>query len=361
MEQDFERQLAKINKVDELAQHEQRILDEVIEERKITLSTLVGEAWMAKAFPDKYASHLDPLLTKKFRTKAGQSSIRLEKLLLELDKVDTLGNETLRTKRKEEVRYLQHLLKRADELNAKANRLVDFQEQLASEGRTALRRTFEASENAKSDPVQESTSTASSQGERKFAGEVSETTEDDKAERVGPSELTNPVSDEKPIETDSVEDVQARSHEHEEVARRFYEKQNGSIPNHHSQVQESHPAKLTRVSRISSPEFLEEPEIQINEMPRAYVIVIEDPKVKRSKVNLERGGALVIAIPGRKPLRYDLGANINLHGITKEIQGNFMKLVLPKVSAMPMRTGRSLTDVPAYARGWGGNDFWSRF
>jgi hypothetical protein len=150
----YEAQVARLSRIREQADAEASILDQVSEERTRTISRLVGDAWKTKAFRERHKPSVDPLLTKKFRTKAGLSAVRLEKLLLEVDKVETYGNPELREMRGNTVKWIQGLLQRADELTAKANRLVEFQTRLSHMGKSTMRNSLEATDGQQ--PVMES-------------------------------------------------------------------------------------------------------------------------------------------------------------------------------------------------------------
>lgn len=125
MEQ-VQKQLAAIEEVNAKAQHEKELLVQAEGERRALLARVTGDKWKCKALGEE--SSQDRLMTSKFRTSVGGCSIRLEKLLLQLDSIDGLGDEGLRSRRKETTLYLQGLLNEADALNKKAARLVDFQQ-----------------------------------------------------------------------------------------------------------------------------------------------------------------------------------------------------------------------------------------
>lgn len=397
MEAEFERQLAKIKKIDIEAQAEERELELVNQERTRTISTLVGEAWMTKTFPDKYASVTDPLLAKKFKTRAGYSSIRLEKLLLELDQVDTLGDENLKAQRKQEVRYIQNLLQKADDLNSKALRLVQFQESLANVGKQTLRTTLEQT------PSDGSTGGANGGaapdgglppqgGARRFAEEVPsnqvDSTEDDK---VIPGPKHKDATDDTVEElapSDSHDDLQATQEVQDCMTREYYlnqhrqnqgDKEDGKQAKrvevqadvemdeeqHNQSRRKSGGSSRSRHS-LDETRVKPEPLVQIKEMPRAYVMLVKDAFAARAAVSLDADHKLHIAVPGKQRMEYSLGSNINTRGITKEVHGDVLQIVLPKNIQKPQQvrsTGNPyLGGIPILrGGGWNRDDFWSRF
>lgn len=70
----------------------------------------------------------DALLSRKFRTKAGACSLRLEKLLLEVDLVESNGDENVRQARKQAVAKVQSLLASADEVSQLAKQIIQLQD-----------------------------------------------------------------------------------------------------------------------------------------------------------------------------------------------------------------------------------------
>ncbi|KAH9258137.1 hypothetical protein BASA81_003700 [Batrachochytrium salamandrivorans] len=70
----------------------------------------------------------DALLSRKFRTKVGTCSLRLEKILLEVDLVESMGDENVRQARKQAVAKVQALLASADEVNQFAKRMIQIQD-----------------------------------------------------------------------------------------------------------------------------------------------------------------------------------------------------------------------------------------
>lgn len=76
----------------------------------------------------------NPLLAKQYHTKCSRVVLRLESLLLELDKVDTLGGMIeIRSKRKELITTIQSLLNEADQLEKDAQSVVELQHQILTQ------------------------------------------------------------------------------------------------------------------------------------------------------------------------------------------------------------------------------------
>ena len=406
-------QLLKINNIHQAAQSEETILERVLKERKQVLSAIVGDTWKSKAF--KSGSNLDPLLAKKFRTRTGLSGIRLEKLLLELDNVETLSDEELRARRKQEVQFVQSLLQKADELNQKANRMVQFQERV---GKESLRTLLEASprRSSISDVEKKDSEMFESPRKRRFASTdlIDVKAMDDESASVqaaeNPAEATTgmevekeeeeplqmtreeespiPPGEEMVVETkDSADDLRKVQEEMDEKAAAYYRAaqqtvspqvpreetsasssiDNGqakSSPKHSAEKTSSSPrAPAAEKSMISDPDIIiPEPKVSIEELPRAFVMLVHDVHARKARVSLDRENVLTIAIPGRSDyLKYSLGSDINMNAITKEVQGNHqLKIILPKLYAFPMRVGRAYAEtrtMPLRVPG----DFWSRF
>jgi len=364
-----QRAVLKIQSIHKNALVEARILDEVAEERKRTISTLVGNAWKAKTFPDTFKSKIDPLLTKKFKTRVGLSSVRLEKLLLELDKVETHGNEEIRAKRKEEVKYLQTLLQKADELNVKATQLVGFQERVEALGNYALRTTLEAGDKAFQTDANAMDEQEESPRKRRFASEereeeldkIFETKQEDSAESMDVEKVETPVSDEVIIEDkDSVDDLRMVQEDMDRKAEEFYL---GSVQPQTTEYkpdegESEKPVQGSESPRSSKPK---EPRVSIQELPRAFVVTVQDANIGRAKVSIDNNSVLNVVVPGRSPVRFSLGSNINLTAVTKEVRANTLEIILPKLLSSPMRTGRSFGEGASPWSGRRRGDFWSRF
>jgi hypothetical protein len=377
-QQKYEEQLLKLKQIHEKATAEARIVDQVVEERKKAVASLVGDAWKTKTFPDRYRSTLDPLLARKFKTKAGLSSIRLEQLLLDVDRIDTFGNEELRAQRKEEVKYIQSILRKADALNVKAAKLVGFQERLANIGRQTLKKCLEpAPEQTRDQPKQEVKLSPSLKEERtmrkrKLIDPVPE----------HPGYSPNPAEDELmdvendgdeiPIEhADSADNLVKAQEEMDRQAEEYYKsvqqsqqstaREGGSKEKQNHKSAERGQHKSERVTQTTHGEAGTEPNVRIEELPRAFVMTVVDHNAPRARVAIDNDGVLSITVPGKSPVRYSLGQNINMAGVTKEIQGRNLRIVLPRRSALPMRTGRSYDeDAMPWGRR-GRSEFWSRF
>ena len=309
------------------------------------------------------------------------SSIRLEQLLLQLDKVDALGDEQLRAKRKEEVKYVQHLLQVADALNSKANRLVEFQERLSVVGKQTLKISLEATQ-PKPNPGVPSVPEAinvGKTGERLFATGSPRAQSQQRQVTIEQKDAQNEEKNdsvEETMETESVEDVKAMQQGEEanrEAAWKYHQDkharlQDPSEDDHKMDIDSEKSQQATRRAQQQQTRSMseieqepEEPVVTIKEGPRAYVMLVHDPQVHRAKVMVDREHKLNILVPGKSPVKYALGGNINAQGITKEVQGEYMRLVLPKHPIMPMRTGRNFVENSVPFRRGGYEDFWSRF
>ena len=395
----MERQLGQIQQLHEKAAQESAVLDQVEEERKRTLSLLVGDTWKARTLRED--SHVDPLLSKKFRTKAAHSGIRLEKLLLDLDKVDTFGNADLRARRKDEVKYIQQLLTRADEMNKKALKLVEFQEHLAVVGKTTLRTSFEAPENNtaaeendirglrkraldQTVPLEANKEDRASDEGTDDEGQMSISPRHmDKDEEETPVPRAQGGGDTYMTHSDSVDDLLAAERDMNRRAEEYYRsihkaQKKASTPkktpeqNQKEQptdeekaggkpkTPKQHQARHQESQRQEEPE-LAQPKVTIQEAPRAYIMYVQDANARRARVSLNEESVLTILVPGRAPAQFSLGSNINLNAITKElVQGNTLRIVLPKTPSFPMRTGRGFGDAaPLWGRRH--DDLWSRF
>jgi hypothetical protein len=370
-QEQYDEQVRLAWQIRERADAEATILDQVIEERKRTISTLVGDAWKTRTFGDSYKTHIDPLLSKKFRTKAGLSSVRLEKLLLELDKMESYGNEELRALRKDNVKYIQSLLQRADQMNEKANKLVGFQDRLAEIGKHTIRTSLETIKLKQQQGEDEQRALR----KRRFASgdaqvdEVSGKTSDDAQPEEGPTmdvETPSPPLTEHMLVNakDSVEDLKQVQEKTDRKAEASYKAAHQQSAAHQRKDATETMREYNKLKAQPSPVALTEPKVSVEELPRAFVMMVNDINARRAKVSLVGEDVLTIAIPGRAPVKFQLSQNINTGGITKEAQGDLLRLVLPKLSAFPMRTGRTHNEfaTPWSGRGRRGRDnFWSRF
>jgi hypothetical protein len=378
-QQKYEEQLLKLKQIHEKAKAEARIVDEVVEERKKAVASLVGDAWKTKTFPDRYRSTLDPLLARKFKTKAGLSSIRLEQLLLDVDRIDTFGNENLRAQRKEEVKYIQSILRKADALNVKAAKLVGFQERLANIGRQTLKKCFEAAPELTGDQPKQEVKLSPSLTKEGIMRKR-KLTDPNPAEQ--PEYSVNPADvesmdvekdgDEIPIDhPDSANNLVKAQEEMDRQTEEYYNSdqqspestagEGGSKGKQNEKSGGRGQHKSERVTQTTHEEPGTEPNVRIEELPRAFVMTVVDHNAPHARVAIDNDGVLSITVPGKSPVRYSLGQNINMAGVTKEIQGRNLRIVLPRRSALPMRTGRSYNgDAMPRDRRRGG-DFWSRF
>lgn len=118
-EDEIAAQLARLEEISQLAEKE----GEAIEQ-----AALESEA-IRREITERPTR--DVLLARKYRTRVGLFAIRLEKLLLRVDEVNSLGGvEEIRQRRKLAVRRMETLLRSADELNAVANELVATHDKL---------------------------------------------------------------------------------------------------------------------------------------------------------------------------------------------------------------------------------------
>ncbi|KAH9258138.1 hypothetical protein BASA81_003701 [Batrachochytrium salamandrivorans] len=118
-EDEIAAQLARLEEISQLAEKEGEAIERAMLESE-AIRREVTERPMK-----------DVLLARKYRTRVGLFGIRLEKLLLRVDEVDSLGGvEEIRQRRKQAVRRMEALLRNADGLNAVANELVVTQDKL---------------------------------------------------------------------------------------------------------------------------------------------------------------------------------------------------------------------------------------
>lgn len=133
-----------------------------------------------------YEQEEDSLLTRKFRTRAGQSLIALERILLQIDGVDTLGGlEDIRLARKQLVNKINELIAEAESVVQTTKQLIELQDAAAvrKEEEEKPAPKTEAEEEEKMDEIKEEEEEAVTSDEEEEEAEEEAEADDEENEQ----------------------------------------------------------------------------------------------------------------------------------------------------------------------------------
>ena len=264
--------------------------------------------------------------------------MRLERLMLDVDRVEANGDQEVRAARKRLIGEVQALLDEADRAVKRAAKLVKLQDMLATKAKV------EGSQKAvEAEATTTATATTTTTTTRDDMDEILEEVEESEE---FPAPKLAPVAVEevemKPAAASSPSTPEPKAMKTESPARPEEVRASPAASEVESEGEEEEEQEQ---------EELREPASDVREQQHRAVVVVQDRNARLASVNLKHDGTLVVSVPGRKPVTYHVDPRrFVLSHATKEVHGDQLFVVLPRAAAPAPRQAQAPWPTASFGR-----------
>jgi len=337
------------------------------EARREIIAKTAARYWLARSLRRQMAKGCEELDSQILRTAAGGVMVRVEKLLLRLDAVESRNDETVRFVRRQLVSRLSTQLGEMEKFMEKLKRLIAFQAEKDSAARELLDRN-----SPKKKPFRANEAVAL--GVEHILGSAGLLPPLDAPPSSGMEEVATPAarrsstsslsSSSSQENTPTKSSTKSPTESPTAPQQRMKQERRHSPPQAAATTQDHHtreePAPRSRRPEEAENEPLEEPEYTVQDRKHAVVITVRDEEARRCEIELRgrEGTVLSVRVPGRRRVHFALDPEkLNVRQATKELLGrNVLQIVVPK---------RRLAAVPSHEDEAAFRDFfmrgWPRF
>lgn len=344
------------------------------EVRREIITKTVARYWLAKSLHRQMANGCEDLDSQILRTNAAGVLVRVEKLLLQLDAVESHNDETVRYLRRQLVSRLSGQLAEMEKFLEKLKRLIAFQAEKDAAARELLNRSspkkkhMMGASDAVALGVEQILGSAGLLGPldpRPTAATTMVTPkraelrkDDERDEGEGEVRSSRASSSSSSISSSSSSSSSTPREKDDEEFVPPTRRTSSSPTGRGRGTTSVHTSPSAPPRRVEEPaeEALEEPEYTVQDRKHAVVITVRDPEAQRGEIELRGrdGAVLSVCVPGRRRVQFALDPDtLNVRQATKELLSrNVLQIVIPR--------RRFAATVPSYHNDAAFRDFFLR-